>query len=40
MLFSSIASRMRLPSLASRSIPLQVALLLPLLLAVAGGRAG
>ena len=40
MLFSSIASRMRLPSLASRSIPLQVALLLPLLLAVAGGAGG
>jgi PAS domain S-box-containing protein len=36
MLFSSIASRMRLPSLASRSIPLQVALLL----AVAGGAGG
>ncbi|WP_414402035.1 cache domain-containing protein, partial [Synechococcus sp. WC101] len=31
---------MRLPSLASRSIPLQVALLLPLLLAVAGGAGG
>ncbi|MFS8856205.1 ATP-binding protein [Synechococcus sp. H55.2] len=39
MLFSS-SSPMRLPFLTSRAVPLQVALLLPLLLAVAGGAGG